>query len=415
MRDAKYWVAGILFVSFAIKLVPLLTTNPTLIADEQEYFAKAQILAEQGVILGTYRPPLYILFLGLPASLVHDNVAVLKLFNVVISTLSVLVFYGFARIDFGKATSITAAAMFSVYPNLVAFSSFLWSESLFILVFLVFCYFLFRSVREKRIGLLVMAGLMLGVASLTRSSIFFFVFPAMVWLFVVLGDARTAWKWSATLLFFCVLTISPWTVRNFAETGRFVFIDSTSGKNLWTGNNPYLYDDRLARVPEFPFTRMTRSGKEAFVLACNQEDRVVRDRCLMRKGAEYIAAEPRKFASRGIQKLELLWSWDSFLLRNIRLGAYPEMTPTANRLLVPLVHYSYLFVMLTGGIGWILSKRNDLRSFTLLVVAYYCVIHFTTFGLSRFRLPLMPFFVLFSAWTLARLATMRRRPARLTA
>jgi uncharacterized membrane protein len=61
----------------------------------------------------------------------------------------------------------------------------------------------------------------------------FFLPLAVLWL---------AWRreWRAVLLFSlaCMLVITPWTVRNAREYGRFVLIASEGGITFWTGNHP---------------------------------------------------------------------------------------------------------------------------------------------------------------------------------
>ena len=48
-------------------------------------------------------------------------------------------------------------------------------------------------------------------------------------------------------------------------------------------------------------------------------------------------------------------------------------------------------------IGWFLWWRDPRAWLILLLVLLLCAIHAVTFGLTRFRLPLMPFMILLAA------------------
>ena len=55
------------------------------------------------------------------------------------------------------------------------------------------------------------------------------------------------------------------------------------------------------------------------------------------------------------------------------------------------------FVMGAGLVGLIASHRNPHAWLVIALLLFFTAIHTLTFGLTRFRLPLMPFVILFAS------------------
>jgi hypothetical protein len=87
----------------------------------------------------------------------------------------------------------------------------------------------------------VVAGIVLGLASLCRPS--FLVWAALVMLYMVLrGRSWVAAKRTALLLGGFLLVLAPWVVRNWLVLGRPVVATTHGGYTLLLGNNPSFYD-----------------------------------------------------------------------------------------------------------------------------------------------------------------------------
>jgi len=134
-----------------------------------------------------------------------------------------------------------AAWVVAFYPMLVLYPLGLATENLFFLMTLLSVLALLaaeRSVRvaaERRsLGWFAAAGVLLGLAALTRSVIIGGVLLAAAWTWFI---ARQH-KGTIILLLAMLLTVTPWVVRNSLLYRHFTWIESSLGYNLYLGYHP---------------------------------------------------------------------------------------------------------------------------------------------------------------------------------
>lgn len=191
------------------------------------------------------RAPGYPFFLGGLYAVSGDSIALGRLANAALGTLAVLLLYLIAKRVWGRRVGLLAAGLAAVFPPLVLLSRELLSEPLFIALELgmVLAVLEFRRMRELRWAAL--AGLLMGLAALTRNPGPALAIPLVVGLWVV--RPRRSWAAAAVpgLAVLCaLLAIAPWTVRNAVEFGRFIPITSGTGFAMaGTYNEASLEDD----------------------------------------------------------------------------------------------------------------------------------------------------------------------------
>lgn len=191
------------------------------------------------------RAPGYPYFLGGFYAVSGNSIAVGRLVNVVLGTLAVLLIYLITRRIWGRRTGLLAAGLAAIFPPLALLSRELLSEPLFIALELgaVLCVLEFRRSRSLRWA--AVAGLLSGLAALTRNPGPALVIPLIVGLWVL----RPGFSWRAARapalgLLCMLLAIAPWTVRNAVDFGRLIPITSGTGFALaGTYNELSLHDD----------------------------------------------------------------------------------------------------------------------------------------------------------------------------
>ncbi|HJR58811.1 MAG TPA: hypothetical protein VJ813_05430, partial [Vicinamibacterales bacterium] len=82
-------------------------------------------------------------------------------------------------------------------------------------------------------ALTVGAGLVAGAAILVRPGMLFFLPLAALWFI-----RRRRWSLALAFCISAAVVVSPWTLRNAREYGRFVLVASEGGVTFWTGNHP---------------------------------------------------------------------------------------------------------------------------------------------------------------------------------
>jgi 4-amino-4-deoxy-L-arabinose transferase-like glycosyltransferase len=176
------------------------------------------------------RAPGYPYFLGFIYSFTGDSITAARIANVLLGALAVWLTYLVVRRLWGARPALVAAAIAAVFPPLVLLSRDLLSESLFVALELgtVLCVLEYRRFRDLRWA--AAAGLLGGLAALTRNPGPALAIPVLIGLWVFRPRlSRTALKAPALALAVMLLAVLPWTIRNAVEFDAFVPITSGTG------------------------------------------------------------------------------------------------------------------------------------------------------------------------------------------
>jgi len=260
---------AILAPALLVRLLALLLLAPTLdfsrpgsaIHGSEAYDAYAQNLLASGVYGRTLGvpdaqiPPLYSLALALVYGLFGRGFVQVGLFHTLLDLVSIALLYDSARRLFaptgrslggrpwGEWIGLGAALAFALYPylifqNLTLIDTPFWITLLHLFVWLMIL-LRARPVLDGRTwALAVLAGLVLGLATLTR--------PITPPLAALLG----LWLWARLSLWQSILRLLPvaalslallglWIARNYGVFGALVPMTTTSGANLWQGNSEW--------------------------------------------------------------------------------------------------------------------------------------------------------------------------------
>jgi len=421
MRRYRLGLLAIMVSSFLLKAYCLaLTAEMPLVLDERVYFRTAlKFLSGQGVV-GTGHPPLYRLFLAGAIFLLGESIWKIKFVQIILSTINVWILFLLGEELFDRRVALVGALLFSFYPTLVAFTHYLWSETFVILLLSWAFYLLVRFASTRRRSYLVGGGALLGFSALTRSVIFFFLPFLFLWLFLVHRRGLRSTFLSALLLTSsCLVVVAPWTVRNYCLYHDFIFIETSWGYNLWKGNNRFeppltgrelTYPGPFGRYPIF----YSQASKEGLVARCGDRYQTSRltaaqlNECAAREALDYILEDPLAFLGRARTKMAILWHPASFVIRHFVLGFYGERDERWVGVVTWSVYLSYLLVMVTGMVGFLCCK-DDNKLLFLMLVGYWSLVHSISLSMNRYRLPLMPFIMLYSGCAIANWREIYRR------
>jgi 4-amino-4-deoxy-L-arabinose transferase-like glycosyltransferase len=410
--------------------------NALPVFDEQDYLMRAEALLDgkgyvgsyQSWVLhdasrllvdlpqypGAYQPPGYPTFIAAILAVSGRSVFAVKLAQVLLGTLTVALVYWIGSRWFEPRCGLVAAGLCAVYPNLIAFSHYVWSETLFIFLLLL-AVALLTTTRDgmpsHKVALLT--GMILGFSALTRSLAVSVMAILLGWF---LFENRRAWRGAVVRSFLVAVgaaaVIAPWTLRNYRVHDGFVLIDTNGSFNLWRGNERWAFATRPARPegsykPPFQAIPLQPVGFQSPALMLAQiQDRLGNPRptdlelvaCARRLAWESIREHPRTFVQRAKYKVIDMWNPTSFLLRHFRLRAYGPVAPWVEITASWAAVLGYLAVMGFGSIGIASSLNRSRTLLTLALVAYCTAVSVVAFGLTRFRLPLMPFIMVFAGY-----------------
>lgn len=223
-------------------------TGKPLTHDEREYLALAQNIAEgRGFTYPAAEPgqpeperfgraPIYPLFLAL-VDLVSGPTALLpaiKAVQAVVGALGIWLVAVIAGRITGERGAAAAAWIAAVHPPLVWTPAYVFSETLYMALALANVVAVDRALAcGTGYGRWLWCGLVGGLAALTRPAHLFFLLLLGVYLLVRQRPAAAALAAVGALV-----TIAPWTARNWQEYGRPILIASEGGITFWTGNHP---------------------------------------------------------------------------------------------------------------------------------------------------------------------------------
>lgn len=191
------------------------------------------------------RAPLYAAFLaGIYQVFGAENFTAARIAQCVMGALLCLILYGIGTLWRVPRVGLVAAAICAVYPPFIHFSYYggpgrLLSEGLFMFLMVLALWEILKLVRNvDNRPAAILGGVLLGLATLARPVPTVFPGVLVVW---ALCAPRHDWsRWLkavgwVTLAF--VLTLAPWTIRNWQVHHRFVIVSTDQGHTFWLGNN----------------------------------------------------------------------------------------------------------------------------------------------------------------------------------
>jgi 4-amino-4-deoxy-L-arabinose transferase-like glycosyltransferase len=330
-----------------------------------------------------FHPPLYPFFIAALYSLLGTLVAV-KWAQALLGALLVAALGLAGARAFGERVGLAVAALAAVYPELVWFSAHFWSETLF-LAFLWWAWERLLAADEPaaRAGLAALAGLLWGLAILTRETALYLTPVAGLWL--AWGRGPVGRRKGLAFLSAALLTVLPWTYRNWVVFRAFIPVSTAGGLNLYQGNA--IEDGRLlGRQEVYDRYEAVQGRVEQYRWARAEGLRSIRER------------QPAWLFEKLRDEMPNFWEADSQALVHIKRGAYgwpvrPWLALAAA--LVVLLPFLAILVGFVFGCAAFTWERR--RGLLLVFLAYYNLIHVATHGYARYRLPALPVVMMLAA------------------
>jgi hypothetical protein len=339
-----------------------------------------------------------------------------------------MVAYLLGRKLFGSKVALLGVLLASVYWVLIYYDG-----ELLIPVVSVFLNLLvlFLLVRQTQTGLsgdsrqlprpgrksVLGAGLVLGLSALARPNILIFGPCVVIWLAIV--GRQFGWKRILTLS--CLLAVGasivilPTTIRNYIVGKDLVLISSQGGVNFFIGNNSksdgktpvqpaYVspYEDYLFRTEHkgnvWVKDNVWRVSKIIAEEASGRELRPSEvSRFWFRQSAKFITRKPWSYLALLLKKVYFFWNAYEIPSND---NIY-EFVQSNSRILRYLSYFHFGILAPLSLLGMGLCLREWRRHLLLyLYVAGYSFSVILFFVTCRYRVPLLPVLLLFSAYTI---------------
>jgi 4-amino-4-deoxy-L-arabinose transferase-like glycosyltransferase len=402
IRHQRLILAAVVVMALGLRLwwgVPI--GQPVPLVDPDNYTTMARALADgqhpwhwsfEAVRYWEFhKAPLYQVFLSLFT--VHPGSFPLSavIANALLDSLLCLSLFWLGRSLHSRRAGLIAATAHALWVPSLAMTGIIRQEQLFVPLLVTGLACLAWAIdRQEGRARWLLAGAVLGLAALARSSVAYFVFPGAL-LYVWIAPHRpTAWRQCAWWIGTFLLTVAPYSALVSADAGRLIPIEDIGAFNLRRGIGE-ASDTPLASYMKDP-SRAPTGVDVARYLAGN------------------IRHHPYAFVQSRVDYVRLLLK----PLANVRglVAATPGRALAAKWISHAITDVPFVIVMLLAPLGVVLARRRETALLLALwVVLYIVLVSLTLWAGSRWRLPIEPACVVLAAVVVAGGWTRPRRLA----
>ena len=355
-----------------------------------------------------FRPPLYPIALASvyelsgtanPGSRWHAG----RLAQALLGSLAVAMTMLVAWLLAGEAVAVAAGGIAAIFPPLLMISSTLLTENLFIVLELGAVGALLWRIRSPhRVRWLVLAGVLAGLAALTRGNGLILLIP------LALGAwnerprfSRHALLAPAVVAVVAALTVAPWTVRNAIDLHAFIPVSTQSGFGLGGQYNATAQHGSPPAVwrPPYEFREFRGLFLHKPPLGEVKIDRRLRDSAL-----SYIQDHP-------LSLLKVAY-WNGrrlFALDGTRMERFIAPFLGVRPLLAEAGIYGFLLLAPFAIAGAFTAGARKIPGWIWLIPFVLLISVVFVSGIQRYRTTADPFFIILAALAVVRLVDRVRR------
>jgi 4-amino-4-deoxy-L-arabinose transferase-like glycosyltransferase/Tfp pilus assembly protein PilF len=408
------FILGLFIFAFLIRFIYLnqIKSSPLFDApllDDKYHDQWAQAILkgqdfEKGVF---FKAPLYPYFLALVYKIFGHSFYMARLIQFIIGSLSCVLVYLIGKKIFNPRVGRIAGVIASLYGILIYFEGELLLEILTVFLDLLLVWALFWVKAKPSYRRWIVSGGLLGLSALARPNILLVGVAFFFWiLFYFIGKTQSYRKsllYALCFAFGAILIVSPVTLRNYIKGNDFVLIASQDGMNFYIGNNPQS-DGASAFLPG---ARGTWSGMydDAIRIAEESMHKKLKPSQVSRfwygRGMKFMKEHPFDFLSLTMKKLVLFWNGGE--LSNINdIYFFAKRGGVLKGLIWKFVIFFPFGIMCPLALsGMMLSYKQFENTLVLLLFVFVYMLSVVLFFVTvRYRVPVLPFLIIFSAYTL---------------
>ncbi len=407
-RFTAWALVAVIGISLLLKIaLALSAADMTLEPDEAQYLFGARSIARTGVPAYPNRywdeahaSPIYPYLMGGCFLLLPDVKALtaIRIIQAVLSTLTVFLLFRISRRAFNRRVALLSAAIAAFYPALVAFSHYLYAETIYLFLLVLLVDIILSGEQKPGVRRAFAAGLIAGIAALTRS-VFLSQLPIiLLWFFLARRSGR---RWgvrtAAVFLAGMIVTIAPWTVRNTIHYDGFLMIDSNAGNVLYKNLNAIRQENHdIGMGTRWREDAASYVGDIPFRPRVDEKGIAARNSAEVKAAVGFLFRHPLLYAKNCAGRAAELVNPTSFLVKAIKRNHYPGLSPGWGTMLTWITLAGAMIVLTAGAIGIFGTPLTADRTFLLLVILGNTALGVLVVSMSRYRLPMMPFLIPFA-------------------
>lgn len=180
------------------------------------------------------RPPLYPFVLSVIFKFFgENNFTTARFANVIFHVITTISVFYLSKYFLPTDLALLSGIVTAINPYHIFNTGFILTESFLTMMITLSFLFLFNLIKVTRYKYVIITGIFWGMLTLTKAVSFlypFFVCPFLIW--------RTKKFHFLMWIVIICLTISPWVIRNYKVTGRFLLSDTKGGWVFFTATLP---------------------------------------------------------------------------------------------------------------------------------------------------------------------------------
>lgn len=378
--------------------------------DAHDYDGIAARLAERGEFVSksgrptSIRPPLYPAFVASIYRLagLHNYAAVYAIQSL-LNLATIWIVYRLGSAVHDRRVGLYAAVIFGFYPTFLAYEHLLLTEVLatFLLTAAILALVLGRTRNELRLS--ATAGLLFGLAALTRSATLLLMPFAAVWiLYAWPENLRRRCVAAAIIIAAFAATIAHWSYRNTRVQDTFTMIDVMGGRNAMMGNYEHTPLERSWATidiveEERAWFRVLRQAVPAEFEGGLSQGKI--DKLAMRYALNFMREHPALTLRRSLVKFFNFWQLEREVVADAEQGFFGLSGRTALIISALVICGYYAACLFAAVFGALLKPPSDsaLHALLILCIAIPCAAHALIFAHSRYHLPLVPLLAIYAA------------------
>ncbi|HEX7344886.1 MAG TPA: glycosyltransferase family 39 protein [bacterium] len=311
-----------------------------------------------------------------------------QVLNIILLAGSATIGYFLARDLLGLRAATQAALVVAFIPSLLLISLALLSDLLFTFLFLLL---LFLSNRKRTAPMLLLMGVVYGLAVLTRPVAFFLPILLSIYWFLKDRQLKNSLVHLVVVMIVGELVLLPWQIHNYRAFGQFVAFSNNGGHNFWMGNNPYT----PCHGPQYSFI----AGEDTLEMMQSLNE-AQRYQLTFKIGLQYALSHPLRTVLVWPQKLYFLYFKDSqaitWAVQNCT-DKFPPSVLGGLYFFTDGFYYSLGLAFLLSLVGMWRREGFSPRVFLVVgLVLYFSLIFLPFITECRYHLPLLPILAIFA-------------------
>ena len=379
----------LILISFLVRLIAVLFYGDTRIDNEwgillnnlYNYKTYAFYEFENKLIPSSYMPPLYPFILLFLKIISFNKINILNLiftFQILLSLISIYIFYRINEQFFSIKTSIINSFIFSFLPlNIYAVTQ-TSSITLQIFLSLLFLRYFFLTTTNTSNKNILIFSIICGLSLLTRGEFILILIPTLIYKLIfkkinILNLIK--------ILLISFIIVSPYLVRNYINFEK-IHIVNVTGYALWKGNNPSLkvegfenfnkFEDIKSKLENIPYDNFYETK---------------RDNIFFKAAMKNILGEPDVYLLLYIKKI---FSFYFFDINSTYKNYYHFMH------IIPIALISILSL---PGLVIFLRSKDFHQRYLMIYLVIYILIFSLFFILPRYKLAILPIQIILSTFS----------------